>query len=356
MFASLLLSFQTTIAAVFAQILHDLGLLPSNKCLVASPGGRSGSRPLVSHYEGGQTSSLVAQVLEDACGGVLFIDEAYELAGESLNYKAAASALLDMNNEKYKKNLVVVVAGYEQHILQFFSSNSGLASRFHDALVFKAWTPEQCLASLRSKFQKDEDLIIPDDLNRLLLDYFTQLSSLDAFASARDVYEVIYKQMSTKWKAAFDFTPSGSLCEPPPMSEDIIRHVFDAVIAERRKLTAVHAPHHALHARSAGSRSSQPPMQHHHQQPHHAITNIVKHLVEHVHNPVREEVASVACDHELGATAEQLRMVEEARQFEMQVETALRIPIFFQFASFLFALGVHFLNPFNRSGALMKNR
>ncbi len=313
-------SFQTTIARVFAQILHDLGLLPSNNCLVASPGGRSGSRPLVSHYEGGQTASLVAEVLEDACGGVLFIDEAYELAQDSQNYRAAASALLDMNNERYKKNLVVVVAGYEHDVLRFFTSNSGLASRFQDTLVFEAWAPEQCLASLRSKFHKDEDLVIPEELNPLLLEYFTQLSSLDGFASARDVYEVIYKQISTQWKAAFDFTPSGSLCDPPPMSEEIIRHVFDAVIAERRKLTAVQMPQHAVHERSSGSRGFQPPMQHHHQQPHIAITKMVKHLFEHVHNPAREEDASVACDHELGATAEQLRMVEEARQFEMQVE------------------------------------
>ena len=319
---TLLYLFQSTIAGVFARILHDVGLLSSDKCILASPGGRSGSRPLVSHYEGGQTSSLVAQVLEDACGGVLFIDEAYELAQLSQNYRAAVTALLDMNNEKYKKNLVVVVAGYEHDIIELLASNSGLASRFQETLIFKAWTPEQCLVSLRSKFQKDEDLIIPEYLNHLLLEYFAQLSSLDGFASARDVYEVIYKKMSTEWQAAFDFTPSGSLCDPPPMSEEIIRHAFDAVIAERRKLTAVKMSQQAHYPRSAGSRGSPPPMQHHNQQPQPAMANFVKRLVEHVHIPAREEDASVACNHEQGATAEQLRMVEEARQFEMQVARA----------------------------------
>lgn len=63
-------------------------------------------------------------------------------------------------------------------------------------------------------------------------------------------------------------------------------------------------------------------MQHHHQQPQPAMANVVKHLVEHVHIPAREEDASVACNHEQGATAEQLRMVEEARHFEMQVVRA----------------------------------
>ena len=124
-----------------------------------------------------------------------------------------------------------MVAGYEHEIIEFSASNSGLASRFQETLIFEAWTPEQCLASLRSKFQKDEDFNIPEYLNHLLLEYFAQLSSLDGFASARDVYEVIYKKMSTEWQAAFDFNPSGSLCDPPPMSEEIIRHAFDAVIA-----------------------------------------------------------------------------------------------------------------------------
>ena len=125
----------------------------------------------------------------------------------------------------------MVVAGYEHEIIEFLASNSGLASRFQETLIFEAWTPEQCLVSLRSKFQKDEDLNIPEYLNHLLLEYFAQLSSLDGFASARDVYEVIYKKMSTEWQAAFDFNPSGSLCDPPPMSEEIIRHAVDAVIA-----------------------------------------------------------------------------------------------------------------------------
>ncbi len=313
MCATLLFLFQTTIAGVFARILHDVHLLPSDKCLVASPGGRSGSRPLVSHYDGGQTSSLVAQVLEDACGGVLFIDEAYELVSKSQNYIAAVTALLDMNNEKYKKTLVVVVAGYEDKIIELLASNSGLASRFQETLVFKAWTPEQCLVSLRSKFQKDEDFIIPEYLNPLLLKYFAQLSSLDGFASARDVYEVIYKKISTEWQASFDFTPGGSLCKDPPMSEEIIRHAFDAVIAERCKLTEFKMSQQAHYPPSAGFRSSQPPMQ-----PPSTATN-----VEHFDNPTREEDASVACNHEQGATAEQLRMVEEARQSEMEVARAL---------------------------------
>ena len=100
---TLLYLFQSTIAGVFARILHDIGLLSSDKCILASPGGRSGSRPLVSHYEGGQTSSLVAQVLEDACGGVLFIDEAYALAGSDMYCKNARDTLVQlMTDERYK--------------------------------------------------------------------------------------------------------------------------------------------------------------------------------------------------------------------------------------------------------------
>ena len=81
----------------------------------------------------GQTALKTRDVIKDAIGGVLFIDEAYAL-GNTEKRDSFAKECLDTLCEGLsdnKDNLMVIIAGYEEELKKcFFSYNQGLDSRF----------------------------------------------------------------------------------------------------------------------------------------------------------------------------------------------------------------------------------
>lgn len=81
----------------------------------------------------GQTALKTQEVIKEALGGVLFIDEAYSL-GNSEKRDSFAKECIDTLCEALsdnKDNLMVIVAGYEKELKDcFFSFNQGLDSRF----------------------------------------------------------------------------------------------------------------------------------------------------------------------------------------------------------------------------------
>jgi SpoVK/Ycf46/Vps4 family AAA+-type ATPase len=81
----------------------------------------------------GQTALKTQDVIKEALGGVLFIDEAYAL-GSSEKRDSFAKECIDTLCESLsdnKDNLMVIIAGYEKELKDcFFSFNQGLESRF----------------------------------------------------------------------------------------------------------------------------------------------------------------------------------------------------------------------------------
>jgi SpoVK/Ycf46/Vps4 family AAA+-type ATPase len=81
----------------------------------------------------GQTALKTQEVIKEALGGVLFIDEAYAL-GSSEKRDSFAKECIDTLCEALsdnKENLMVIVAGYEKELKDcFFAFNQGLDSRF----------------------------------------------------------------------------------------------------------------------------------------------------------------------------------------------------------------------------------
>lgn len=89
---------KTVVARLFAQILFEIGALPTSNVVEVD---RSG---LVAEYVG-HTAIKTHEVVKSAMGGVLFIDEAYSLSngGKQDFGKEAIDALIsDMENYKGK--------------------------------------------------------------------------------------------------------------------------------------------------------------------------------------------------------------------------------------------------------------
>lgn len=147
---------KTTVARLLARVYNSLGLLSGGHLIEVS------RAELVGRYIG-QTAPLVRAAVERALGGVLFIDEAYALAPrdseEDFGHEAIATLVKLM--EDHRADLVVVVAGYEEDMDHFLSSNPGLASRFARRIRFPDYTDAELGAIFRAMAASTEIDLAP---------------------------------------------------------------------------------------------------------------------------------------------------------------------------------------------------
>ena len=125
---------KTTVARLVGGIYRALGLLSKGQLIEVD---RS---ELVAGYLG-QTAMKTADVVTSAAGGVLFIDEAYSLAGDQYGQESVDTLVKEM--EDRRDDLVLIVAGYPDPMAIFIAQNPGLASRFRTTIEFADYTDEE---------------------------------------------------------------------------------------------------------------------------------------------------------------------------------------------------------------------
>ena len=137
---------KTEVAKIIGEIFSNLGVLEKGTFKKVT---RS---DLVAGFLG-QTALKTSDVIADAVGGVLFIDEAYSIGSEEKKdsfAKECVDTLCEALSDK-KKDLMVIVAGYEDQLETcFFSQNEGLKSRF----AWKYETGDYSAEELRDIFLK----------------------------------------------------------------------------------------------------------------------------------------------------------------------------------------------------------
>lgn len=174
---------KTTVARLLAQIHHELGVLSKGQLIEVD---RSG---LVGGYVG-QTAIKTQEVIQQALGGVLFIDEAYTLArgNDSNDYGQEAIDTILKAMEDHRDDLVVIVAGYPNLMERFVNSNPGLKSRFNKYIYFEDYTPEELLEIFDSMCKKS-GLTATQDARDLVLKHFEKeyANRNETFANGREV-------------------------------------------------------------------------------------------------------------------------------------------------------------------------
>ena len=91
----------------------------------------------------GQTAIKTQKKIEEAMGGVLFIDEAYTLNQEGENFGQESIDTILKAMEDHRDKFIVIVAGYTDLMKDFIESNPGLRSRFNKFFEFPDYTADE---------------------------------------------------------------------------------------------------------------------------------------------------------------------------------------------------------------------
>jgi SpoVK/Ycf46/Vps4 family AAA+-type ATPase len=182
---------KTTVARLYASFLKSVGIIPGEKFIETSGSkltndGVSGCRKML-------------EEIQQSGGGVLFIDEAYQLVqGGSYGGSAVLDFLLT-EVENLTGKVGFIIAGYQRQMEAFLAHNPGLPSRFPHKMKFQDMEDEelrQVLAhrvetTYRQKMKVEEGL---DGLYcRIVARRIGRGRGREGFANARAVENAVVK-------------------------------------------------------------------------------------------------------------------------------------------------------------------
>lgn len=176
-------------AELFGKMLFEANLAKSPKFISISAGN------LLCEERG-----ALMKYCEKAKGGILFIDEIYMLSTNSLIQGEVISVLLDvLENQKY--DLSVILAGYENEVQNFLSTNKGLASRFPISVHFEDYTKEE-LGDIFTNLCKEKGFEMnPGAINTMKGNIEVLMQKHD-FANARDIktmFDTVIRKHATNY-------------------------------------------------------------------------------------------------------------------------------------------------------------
>lgn len=161
---------KTTIAEIVTEALFEVGAIRENKCIKAK------SSEIIKGFVG-QTGQNMEKIIKSAYGGVLFLDEAYELTvkeGENSFNSDALTPLVDAM-ENHRSDLVVIAAGYTKEMKEFLASNIGLARRFQ-WIQFEDYTNDELSKIFEIIRKSYNDTYENDALANLISPLFKKLT------------------------------------------------------------------------------------------------------------------------------------------------------------------------------------
>ena len=183
---------KTTVARLLSKIYKKLGVLEKGQLVEVD---RSG---LVAGYVG-QTAIKTQEKINEAMGGVLFIDEAYTLAKGENDFGQESIDTLLKAMEDQREDFVVIVAGYSEPMNRFLESNPGLKSRFNKSIVFEDYSPNELL-DIFELFCKLNDMNLSSDARDYLTQYLGKLCNekSENFANGREMRNLFEKAFTNQ--------------------------------------------------------------------------------------------------------------------------------------------------------------
>lgn len=131
---------KTEVARIMTGFLYKNGYIKENKVIEINGG-------FLKAGEDSETKTKL--VIQQAYGGVLFIDEAYSIVEGNSQYGRAVIAELIKEMEDNRDKFTVILAGYKNDIKHLLDENEGFKSRIKEYLEF----PDYNLSELKQIFE-----------------------------------------------------------------------------------------------------------------------------------------------------------------------------------------------------------
>lgn len=164
---------KTTVARLVAKIYRELGILSKGTFIETD---RSG---LVAGYVG-QTALKVHELVEQAVGGILFIDEAYALCDAyEHGFGDEAINTLVQEMENHRDDVIVIFAGYPEPMKQFLDRNPGMKSRIAFQVEFEDYSVDELCDITKLMVSKKQMTITDAAMEKLRASYASVKGSKD---------------------------------------------------------------------------------------------------------------------------------------------------------------------------------
>jgi len=154
---------KTTIAKYIGEIYHSIGVLSSGHVVETE---RS---KLVSEWIGA-TEKNTRSAIESASGGVLFIDEAYNLftgATDTKDYGMRVIETLLTALSEEDTDMIVILAGYTEEMNTMLEANPGMKSRFPYIFHFEDYTPKELMQIGKMALEREHYTLTPEAEKKL---------------------------------------------------------------------------------------------------------------------------------------------------------------------------------------------
>jgi len=171
---------KTSVAESVALVLRNLGFLSKGHITNVT------REDLVGQYVG-HTAPKTREKLQEAHGGILFIDEAHHLykPDNERDYGSEAIELLLQVMENQRDDLILIFAGGKSKIDGFFNSNPGISSRIGNHVDFKNYESHDLIEITKFLLLNENRFKFTPETVEILVHYIDQLKTFPAFANAR---------------------------------------------------------------------------------------------------------------------------------------------------------------------------
>lgn len=181
---------KTTVAKIIGQKLHEAGVLSKGHVVV-----RERSTLIGQYYSSEGENTLKA--LEEAQGGILFIDEAYQLFQPQdprdpgrFVIETLMTALADESNRDW----MLILAGYTKPMRRMFEINPGLSSRIPESniILFEDYGEDELMEIAHRYFDTNKYCLTEEATEKLRANIANACASRnESFGNARYVMNLI---------------------------------------------------------------------------------------------------------------------------------------------------------------------
>lgn len=177
---------KTTVARLVARILNEIKFLKTSNFKEIT--GKELER---------MSSADRATFFDSIRGGVLFIDEAYQLTPSmSIGGRDVMNDLLNMA-EEWRQDTVFILAGYRDDIQKLIQTNQGLTSRFPKEIVFDDFNEDELRLILIQMMDKECMQAEHNSMIDVLARRLAASSNRRGFGNARDVRNMVQRLKAT---------------------------------------------------------------------------------------------------------------------------------------------------------------